>query len=111
MEKLFNISILDELYEAKKSDFEDKIVQDKDRKIEYRKIIDKQEKITEKLTELISKYVKEPDQQEEISSNIRLLDNVLYEEQAFWNKNYYKLGVGDGIRIEKEFGKNAEIQK
>lgn len=99
MEELLNMLILDELYQAQKVDFEDKIVEMEDKKGEYYRIIDNQERIITQLSEQILQHVKNSKIQEEILSKIPLMEKYFQEEQEYWNIKYYKLGVKDGMRI------------
>lgn len=107
MKKLFELPILDQMYEFRKEDFEQKVYEENS---EIQQIESKHCESGENFINLIKDTIKD-----ENTANIVInkfneydLDNLDYVE--FWNKAYFKLGMVESDKIRKEFYQN-EIAK
>ena len=97
MEKFLKRNILDELYELKGDEFADKILNE----------MAKQDKelgsleIEEKLTEKIKKAIPERRLQREVLELLNQYELESGNDDDFWNKMYYKLGVYDCVAMKE----------
>lgn len=86
MNKFFERSILDELYEAKSDEFASKI-QEKTQE-EFKSFL-----VEEQLITLIEDTIKDEKQQKAIINKLNEYEMEVAKEDEFWNKMFYKLGV------------------
>lgn len=89
MEKYFERSILDELYEAKGGDFADSILKEMHKQKKEFNSLEIEERLTNKITESIE----DKTIQNEILKLLNEYELEVGNEEDFWNKMYYKLGA------------------
>lgn len=98
MNKKIKKSVVDDLFEARCNDFEEGIMK-KNKKCNRH--LDSVETIFDTILKCVKeehyKFVEEQLQK-------ALKDIVLFGE--YWNKKYYRFGIGDGINIYKDLDKN-----
>lgn len=98
MENLLNTPILEQLFKSKKDDFEKMLLKEKEQKERTENVANIQISILEKVKEV----VKEPKDYKEIYNKMIEYELAYSNEVYEWNKNYYKLGVLDGIFLNRE---------
>lgn len=91
MEKYFKSNILDVIYEAKENKFADNIIKAMEERGEEFKSISIEEQLSNKIKELI----KDEKQQKEVLDTLNEYELQIGNENYFWNKMFYKLGVYD----------------
>ena len=101
MEEIFENSILDDLFNIRTAGFE--CLFSKKYGIEESKkflVLEKQ------LEMLVNKYVENENVKQEILTQFEEL--MLYQI-SYWKNVYYKLGIADGIKLEKDVKRMYEI--
>lgn len=109
MEKFLKQNILDELYEMKGDEFEDNILKEMAKQNKELSSLDIEENLTKKIKQAISNKKL----QEEILELLNKYELEVVNENEFWNKMYYKLGVYDCVEMKKILqteGKNENIE-
>ncbi len=86
MNKFFERSILDELYEAKSDEFAQDIQNEMQEET-------KSFLVEEQLTNKIKEVIKDEGQQKEMLKKLNEYEMEVAKEHDFWNKMFYKLGV------------------
>lgn len=86
MNKFFERSILDELYEAKSDEFAQDIQNEMQEET-------KSFLVEEQLTNKIKEVIKDEVQQKEMLKKLNEYEMEVAKEHDFWNKMFYKLGV------------------
>lgn len=86
MNKFFERSILDELYEAKSDEFAQNIQNEMQEET-------KSFLVEEQLTNKIKEVIKDEGQQKEMLKKLNEYEMEVAKEHDFWNKMFYKLGV------------------
>lgn len=97
MEKFLKQNILDELYEMKGDEFEDNILKEMAKQNKELSSLDIEENLTKKIKQAISNKKL----QEEILELLNKYELEVVNENEFWNKMYYKLGVYDCVEMKK----------
>ncbi len=109
MEKFLKQNILDELYEMRGDEFEDNILKEMAKQNKELSSLDIEENLTKKIKQAISNKKL----QEEILELLNKYELEVVNENEFWNKMYYKLGVYDCVEMKKILqteGKNENIE-
>lgn len=100
-EKIFESSILDEMFYSRSDGFETEII--KIKKISNTDTeLYKQAEIEESLTELIKKLVTDDNIKRQILNQLRKYSNAYFTDLDYWIKQYYKLGFCDGLHLKDE---------
>lgn len=86
MNKFFERSILDELYETKSDEFAQDIQNEMQEET-------KSFLVEEQLTNKIKEVIKDEGQQKEMLKKLNEYEMEVAKEHDFWNKMFYKLGV------------------
>ncbi len=97
MEKFLKQNILDELYEMRGDEFEDNILKEMAKQNKELSSLDIEENLTKKIKQAISNKKL----QEEILELLNKYELEVVNENEFWNKMYYKLGVYDCVEMKK----------
>lgn len=97
MEKFLKQNILDELYEMKGDEFEDNILKEMAKQNKELSSLDIEGNLTKKIKQAISNKKL----QEEILELLNKYELEVVNENEFWNKMYYKLGVYDCVEMKK----------
>lgn len=97
MEKFLKQNILDELYEMRGDEFEDNILKEMEKQNKELSSLDIEENLTKKIKQAISNKKL----QEEILELLNKYELEVVNENEFWNKMYYKLGVYDCVEMKK----------
>lgn len=97
MEKFLKQKILDELYEMRGDEFEDNILKEMAKQNKELSSLDIEENLTKKIKQAISNKKL----QEEILELLNKYELEVVNENDFWNKMYYKLGVYDCVEMKK----------
>lgn len=92
LKKLLNTPIIEELYNARCDDFETEKMKRKEAGKQYLDIIMKS-------FDSISKQTQD---NEKVSEELEKIYKNLIDYSVFWNKEYYKLGIIDGMNLKKE---------
>ena len=102
MEEIFNSPLIEELYEARSEEFEDRVV--KILAEEEREIIDKKGRIESKLEIKMMEILKLiPEENKEKMRNLfDSFERIYHRESEVWRKTYYKFGVLDGYKLKNE---------
>ena len=104
MNKFFEKSILDELYEAKCEDFADSIQQEMH---EGRNSFLAEEELTSKIREVI----KDENECHEVLKRLNKYELEVGREEDFWNKMFYKLGFYNSSELRKLLQDKVEDDK
>lgn len=104
MNKFFEKSILDELYEAKCEDFADSIQQEMQ---EERNSFLAEEELTSKIKEV----VKDEKECHEVLKRLNKYELEVGREEDFWNKMFYKLGFYNSSELRKLLQDKVEDDK
>ncbi len=101
MNKLFENSLLEKLFNSRSEELSHKIIKNSK---EYQKLI----KSMENRIKQILNYVP-GEHYEAVEKDIDdfLFDHVLNIAE-FWNNRYYKIGFSDGLRVKKEVEQSLE---
>ena len=97
MEKFLKQNILDELYEMRGDEFEDNILKEMAKQNKELSSLDIEENLTKKIKQAISNKKL----QEKILELLNKYELEVVNENEFWNKMYYKLGVYDCVEMKK----------
>ena len=97
MEKFLKQNILDELYEMRGDEFEDNILKEMAKQNKELSSLDIEGNLTKKIKQAISNKKL----QEEILELLNKYELEVVNENEFWNKMYYKLGVYDCVEMKK----------
>ena len=90
--------ILDDLFSIRRENFECFISQ----KYIKTKIPHKKEKINTELISFIEKVTTNKKKQEQFIKKIEKFHDCTMMKMEYWNQYYYKFGVIDGIKLDKE---------
>ena len=103
MERLFNCSLLEKLYEDRNEDLSHTIIKQSP---EYKK---SRKEIEEKLNEILNYVPGElyKELQDEILDF--MFDHISFLSN-FWNSRYYKIGFIDGMNVKKEMSEIMEVE-
>lgn len=99
MNDLLKESLLDELFKAKKENLEEVIVKSN---IEYKEIVENNVKLLNEILNTIENTIKDDKIKEKIKIKIEEYELYSGNEINFWSKEYYKLGIANGINLRKE---------
>ena len=99
MNDLLKESLLDELFKAKKEKFEEVIVKSN---AEYKEIVENNVKLLNEILNTIENTIKDDKIKEKIKIKIEEYELYSGNEINFWSKEYYKLGIANGINLRKE---------
>lgn len=105
MNDLLKESLLDELFKAKKEKFEEVIVKSN---AEYKEIVENNVKLLNEILNAIEDNIKDEKIKETIKIKIEEYELYSGNEINFWSKEYYKLGVANGINLRKEIERGEE---
>lgn len=97
MEKFLKQNILDELYEMRGDEFEDNILKEMAKQNKELSSLDIEGNLTKKIKQAISNKKL----QEKILELLNKYELEVVNENEFWNKMYYKLGVYDCVEMKK----------
>ena len=97
MEKFLKQNILDELYEMRGEEFEDNILKEMAKQNKELSSLDIEGNLTKKIKQAISNKKL----QEKILELLNKYELEVVNENEFWNKMYYKLGVYDCVEMKK----------
>lgn len=103
MDEFFEIQVLDELYEAKYEDFSHKIIRESD---EYKEKLNTFERKVKEMLNFV-----QGDQYDYVESK---LDEALFDMLGIvelWDRDFYKLGFADGMKMNKELKELWEEDK
>lgn len=102
MEEIFNSPLIEELYEARSEEFEDRVV--KILAEEEREIIDKKGRIESKLEIKMMEILKliPEENKEKMRKLFDSFERIHHRESEVWRKTYYKFGVLDGYKLKNE---------
>lgn len=102
MEEIFNSPLIEELYEARSEEFEDRVV--KILAEEEREIIDKKGRIESKLEIKMMGILKliPEENKEKMRKLFDSFERIHHRESEVWRKTYYKFGVLDGYKLKNE---------
>lgn len=102
MEEIFNSPLIEELYEARSEEFEDRVV--KILAEEEREIIDKKGRIESKLEIRMMEILKliPEENKEKMRKLFDSFERIHHRESEVWRKTYYKFGVLDGYKLKNE---------
>lgn len=103
MEELFNKPILDQMYEFRKEDFEQRIY---DNNAEIKKIENKVYDVSEEFNNFLKKVIPNPKDYHVALEMFRNYELTYSDEIEFWNRTYFKLGMTDREKIRNEFFNN-----
>lgn len=101
MNKIFNNSILEELYESKREETSDRIINNSK---EYKNKIKELENNIKQILNYVPGDLYES-MEEEINNS--LFEYASYLE-GFWTLQYYKVGFCDGLKLKQETEKSLE---
>ena len=101
MEKLFNNSVLEKLFEDRNEELSHTIIKNSD---DYRNSLKEMEN---KLKELLNYVPGELYNQIEREIDDFLYDHVLYLSN-FWDSRFYKIGFIDGMNVKKDIENELE---
>lgn len=96
VEKYLKWSILDELYNEKGEKFADSILKKMKEQNKELKTVN----VDEELTNKIKEYVTDNEKQKELLRLVNKYEISTNDDDDFWNKMYYKLGIYDGIELK-----------
>lgn len=109
MKEIFNKSILEQLYELRKEDFEQEVY-DKNKKIQDIEMTGC--KLNEEILSIIKKLCKDKKTLPLLEEKIQEYSYNLFDQIAYWSKTYYLLGAKDMIKLKKELmTDNTPIKK
>lgn len=102
MEEIFNSPLIEELYEARSEEFENRVV--KILAEEEREIIDKKDRLESKLEIKMMEILKiVPDEsKEKMEKLFEDFEAIHHKDSEVWRKTYYKFGVLDGYKLKNE---------
>ena len=102
MEEIFNSPLIEELYEARSEEFEDRVI--KILAEEEREIIDKKGRIESKLEIKMMEILKliPEKKKEKMRKLFDSFERIHHRESEVWRKTYYKFGVLDGYKLKNE---------
>lgn len=102
MEEIFNSPLIEELYEARSEEFEDRVI--KILAEEEREIIDKKGRIESKLEIKMMEILKliPEENKEKMRKLFDSFERIHHRESEVWRKTYYKFGVLDGYKLKNE---------
>ena len=100
-EKIFESSILDEMFYSRSDGFETEIIKIKKISKEDTGLY-KQAEIEESLTALIKKLVTDDNIKKQILNLLRKYSNAYFNDLDYWIKQYYELGFCDGLHLKDE---------
>ena len=99
--------ILDDLFKIRREDFECIIIQ----KYKKTKIPIKKEKINMELINFIEKITPDKKSQKLFLKKIENFHDCFMMEMEYWSQYYYKFGVMDGVKLDKEIKKQFDLLK
>lgn len=102
MEEIFNSPLIEELYEARSEEFEDRVV--KILAEEEREIIDKKDRLESELEIMAMKIVEiiPEENKEKFEKLFEDFEAIHHKDSEVWRKTYYKFGVLDGYKLKNE---------
>lgn len=98
MEELIEDCVLDDLFETRTDGFQGVFLRENGKAEE----IIEAEEVENELVDMIKELVQDEEIQEQILEKLEEFTDSKIEESCFWNKEYYKFGVRDGVRLKKE---------
>ena len=98
MEELIEDCVLDDLFETRTDGFQAVFLKENGKPEE----IEEAEQVENELEDMIKNLIQDEEVREQILEKLEEFADSKIGELCFWNKEYYKFGVRDGIRLKKE---------
>lgn len=102
MEELIKDCVLDDLFETRTDGFHSIFLKENGKPEE----IEEAEQVEDELEDMIKKLVEDEEIREQILEKLEEFANSQIGELCFWNKEYYKFGVKDGIVLKEDRNKD-----
>lgn len=102
MEELIGDCVLDDLFETRTDGFQGVFLRENGKPEE----IEEAEQIENELEDMIKNLVEDEEIREQILEKLEDFADSKIGELCFWNKEYYKFGVKDGVRLKEDINKN-----
>ena len=97
MLNIFESKVLDDLYDVRGDGFESDYIKHFGKCDELKK-----SEIKEKELQQIINLIEDEELKKNIKNKINEFEDSMLGEMYFWNKEYYKLGIFDGINFKSE---------
>ena len=102
MEELFSKPILDQMYEFRREDYDDFMYKNN---TYIKEKASKAGKLLEKLFDFLKEVIPNEKDFNKADEIFTSFDEETCQINVFWNKEYYKLGVKDGVKLVNEVSK------
>jgi len=99
-------SIIDEIYDSKRENYEFFIEKQRQGKSSYSEFNDELDTIQFYCKSDITKEIRES-----IKASCEIIDRAVSEELEFWQKKFYKLGFIDGMRMAEDIKVETEFEE
>ena len=102
MEQMFNKPILEQMYEFRKEDYDDYIYANS---AYIKEKTAKTGELLEKLFDFLKEIILDENNYNKADEMFTEFDSKSCNINDFWNKEYYKLGIKDGVKLVNEVSK------
>lgn len=108
MEKVFENTVLDDLFTIRRDGFEYLI----SKTCENSEKLEKVDKVYQILEKLVKDKIVDEKCQEEVLKKLDEFHDAILEEMELWVEHYYKFGLTDGMLLKEEIEeKNRNVKK
>jgi len=101
MEELIKDCVLDDLFETRTDGFQGVFLKENGKAEE----IEEAEQVENELVDMIKDLIQDEKIRDQILEKLEDFADSKIGELCFWNKEYYKFGIKDGVRFTEEISK------
>ncbi len=102
MEEVIEDCVLDDLFETRTDGFQGVFLKENGKAEEIIEV----EQVENELEDMIKNLIQDEEIREKMLEKLEEFVDSKIGELCFWNKEYYKLGVRDGIELKEDRNKN-----